>query len=54
MLSVQAEGRHVALNSKGFLADFAEWTDEVGKALAAEEGLELTDCHWTAIHFLRD
>ena len=54
MLSVQVEGRHVALNNKGFLADFSQWTDEIGKALAAEEGLELTECHWTAIHFLRD
>ena len=54
MLSVQVQGRDLALNDKGFLADFAAWDDDVATALAAEDGLELTDCHWSAIRFLRE
>ncbi len=34
--------------------DFDEWDEEVAKALAAAEGLELTDEHWDVIHYLRE
>ena len=42
------------LNSKGFLLNYNDWTKEVAEAIAAENGLELTECHWVAISFLRD
>lgn len=54
MSSVQINGRDLALNTKGFLADFVAWSDEVAEVLAAEDGVTLTDCHWTVIRFLRE
>jgi tRNA 2-thiouridine synthesizing protein E len=54
MSFVQVQGRDLPINSKGFLADFAAWNEDVAKAIAAGDGLELTDCHWAAIRYLRD
>jgi tRNA 2-thiouridine synthesizing protein E len=47
-------GRELELNQKGHLAHFADWDRDVAEALAAGEGLVLTDCHWRVINFLRD
>lgn len=54
MTAMQIAGREVHFNKKGHLARFDEWDDDLAKALAAREGLELTDCHWTVIGFLRE
>ncbi|MEI6415647.1 MAG: TusE/DsrC/DsvC family sulfur relay protein [Pseudomonadota bacterium] len=53
-LPTQTRGRSLALNDKGFLADFTHWDDEVAEIIALEEGLLLSDRHWAIIHFLRD
>lgn len=50
----QAATHDVRFNKKGFLADFGDWDHEVAKALAEEQGLELGECHWAVIDFLRD
>jgi len=47
------DGHQINVNEEGFLADPKEWTDDIGKALAAQIGITLTDAHWKAIRFLR-
>jgi TusE/DsrC/DsvC family sulfur relay protein len=54
MTAVQISGREVQFNKKGHVASFLDWDNELAKALAAEDGLTLTDCHWTVIEFLRE
>jgi dissimilatory sulfite reductase related protein len=54
MVVVQMRGRGIALNEMGFMADFWAWDEEVAQALAEEDGLQLHDCHWAVIRFLRD
>ena len=44
---------NLELNEKGYLAGFSEWNEEVAKTLAERVGLELTDCHWRVIGYLR-
>lgn len=44
----------VQRNSKGYLVDFNAWDKNIAIELAKESGLELTDCHWIIINFLRD
>jgi tRNA 2-thiouridine synthesizing protein E len=51
---MQIAGREVSFNKKGHVARFGDWDNALAEALAAREGLELTDCHWTVISFLRD
>lgn len=44
----------VSFNRKGFITDFDDWNPVVATALASEQGLELSECHWAVIEFLRD
>jgi tRNA 2-thiouridine synthesizing protein E len=51
--SVRVGGRAVATDSEGYLLDRADWSEDFARALARQEGLELTPDHWELIHFLR-
>jgi len=44
----------VHVDAEGFLTEFQEWDEELARQLAAHIGIELTDAHWKAIHFLRE
>ena len=48
------DGRQVHVNEEGFLTEPSEWDEALGKTLAAQIGIELTDEHWKAIRFLRE
>ena len=41
-------------NSKGYLVNFDAWNKDFAITLAKENGVELTDCHWLIINYLRD
>jgi TusE/DsrC/DsvC family sulfur relay protein len=43
----------VHVDAEGFLTDYDEWDEDLGRQLAAAIGIELTEAHWTAIRFLR-
>jgi tRNA 2-thiouridine synthesizing protein E len=53
MPAMQIADRGLELNRKGHLARFDDWDREVAQALAEEQGLALTECHWAVIEFLR-
>lgn len=42
------------LNTNGYLINFDAWNKDFAIQLAKEHDLELTDCHWHVINFLRD
>ena len=48
-----SNGHVVHVDEEGFLTDYAEWSDDLAKVLAANIGIDLTDEHWEAIRFLR-
>ena len=45
--------QQIHVDAGGFLTEYDEWSEELGTALAAQIGIELSDEHWKAIHFLR-
>ncbi len=45
--------KSLPLNEEGYLTDPTVWNEEIAKALAAEEGIELTERHWEIIRFAR-
>lgn len=47
-------GHRVDVNDEGFLTDAAQWTPEIGEAIAQELGLTLTPDHWKVITFCRE
>jgi tRNA 2-thiouridine synthesizing protein E len=38
----------------GYLLDMANWTPEIGHAMAAEDGFELSDIQWAQVLKARD
>jgi len=48
-------GLAVQTNDEGFLTDSAEWTPQVGEAIAHEVGVwPLSERHWNVIGFCRE
>jgi len=47
-------GHDVHVDGEGFLTEYDEWDEEVGTALAAQIGIEMTEDHWRVVKFLRD
>lgn len=43
----------VAWTEDGYLEDAADWTPELGEAIASELGINLTERHWVVINFAR-
>ncbi len=52
--AVQVNGRDILTDSEGYLKNLDDWSEDFAYALAAQEGLELTDEHWDVIRYLRD
>jgi tRNA 2-thiouridine synthesizing protein E len=45
----------LALDAEGFLQKPEQWTDEVAREIAQENGIaELTDKHWQVVKFMRN
>ena len=47
-------GVTVDLNEDGYMTDPSQWNDDVAKAIAAEEGIELTEKHFEVLNYLRE
>jgi len=41
----------IHVDTEGFLTEYDEWSEDLGRQLAAQIGIELTDAHWKAIRF---
>jgi tRNA 2-thiouridine synthesizing protein E len=46
--------KEIDVNEEGYLLDFGQWNREVGKELAAEKDITLTDRHWEVIEYLQE
>ena len=54
MSTATIAGREVHVNDEGFMTEYDEWNEDLGRELAANIGIdEMTDEHWAAIRFLR-
>jgi len=47
-------GVNVDLTEEGYLTDPSQWTKEIAKEIAKEEGIELTDKHFEVIEYVRN
>ena len=46
--------QEIHLDDEGFMTEPDEWNEEIGAALAAQIGIEMTEDHWGVIKFLRE
>ena len=53
-MALEVNGNSIATTEAGYLIDLNDWNEDVCKALAAGEGIELTDRHMDVVAFLRD
>jgi TusE/DsrC/DsvC family sulfur relay protein len=42
-----------SFDADGYLVDPSEWTEEIARAIARSEGIELGPEHWEVIRFMR-
>ena len=53
-MTLEVEGKSVETTENGYLVNAEDWTEAVAAAIAAEEGVEMTDKHWDIVKYLRD
>jgi tRNA 2-thiouridine synthesizing protein E len=41
-------------DSEGFLVHLGDWSEDVARALAADDGIALDDAHWQLIALIRE
>ncbi len=46
-------GHEIHVDDEGFMTEYEEWSEDLGRSLAAQIGIEMTDERWQAIRFLR-
>lgn len=53
-MTYEVNGKTLEATESGFLANVDDWDKDVAEAIAAAEGLTLTQDHWDVIEYLRD
>ncbi len=51
---LNVNGRAIKTDSEGYIANMEEWSEDFARAVAEQEGLQLTEEHWEVIRYLRD
>ncbi len=53
-MPLEVNGKTYETDEEGYLANLSDWSEDVAKALAESEGLEMTENHWEVVNFLRE
>ena len=53
-MTIEVGGQTVETDANGYLVNIEDWSEDVAKAMAEKEGIELSDKHWDLINYLRD
>jgi tRNA 2-thiouridine synthesizing protein E len=53
MPTTTIDSHEIHVDDEGFMTHYDEWSEDLGKVLAAQIGIEMTDEHWKAVRFLR-
>jgi tRNA 2-thiouridine synthesizing protein E len=46
-------GNSISFNEEGFMTNFSQWTEEIGKELATAAEINMTPRHWEVIKYLQ-
>ena len=52
-MALEVNGKSIETDGNGNLTDPQSWNEDVARALAAEDSIELTQEHWDVINYLR-
>ena len=53
-MAIEINGKTYETDEEGYLANLAEWDEQVAKAMAEEDDCDLSENHWEVINFLRE
>jgi len=53
-MGIEVNGTTYETDEEGYLVNLNEWNEEIGKAIAVGENVEMTPGHWEVVNFLRD
>ena len=53
-MAYEVNGRRIETTENGYLESLDDWDRDVADAIAAEEGITLSQDHWDVIEYLRD
>ena len=53
-MAIEVNGKSIETTESGYLVNLNDWDEDVAKAIAAAEGIEMTDKHWDVVNYLRD
>jgi tRNA 2-thiouridine synthesizing protein E len=53
-MAFELNGKTYETDEEGYLVNLSDWSEDVAKYLAQQEGINMTDAHWEVINFLRD
>ena len=53
-MSIEVNGKTIELDANGNLVNYLDWDEDVARALAAKDDLEVTQDHLDVISYLRD
>jgi len=51
---IVVEGKEVATDNEGYLANLEDWSEAVANHLAEKDNLPLTEEHWKILNLIRD
>ena len=53
-MAIEVNGTAIETDEEGYLVNLSDWTEDIGKAIAQTENVEMTENHWEVVNFLRD
>ncbi len=53
-MAIEVNGVTIETNANGYLVNLDDWSEDVAKYLAEEEGVTLSDKAWDVINYLRE
>jgi tRNA 2-thiouridine synthesizing protein E len=53
-MSIESNGKTVETDANGYLKNADDWSEDLAKVIAEQEGLTLTDKHWDLLNYLRE
>ena len=51
---IEVQGKQIETDLSGYLTNTDDWNEDVAKAIALQENIELSPAHWEVIYFVRD
>ncbi len=53
-MAIEVNGKTIETDENGNLVNYLDWDEDVARALAEKEGIELTEKHWDVLNYLRE